>query len=169
MASLRWSPNEDTQDAVANLVQSMRDGLPDLLQMAEFIQGCEVYDLDPYAVGLRVFPRFIQVYLRGEYITDVRYRDNLDMAVGDICIVVRFREGEQYEVFSAGGPTGGSSAFGWPEEATEKFIQIYKLVQRGVYSDVSEDVATVLGRPAINFKNFINAYKDRFVGAIPGK
>ena len=119
MASLRWSPDEDTQDAVAALVQSMRDGLPDLLTMAEFIQGCEVYDLDPYSVGLRVFPRFIQVHLRGEYITDVRYRDNLDLAVGDICIVVRFREGEQYEVFSAGGPTGGSAAFGWPEEATD--------------------------------------------------
>lgn len=118
MASLRWSPDEDTQDAIAALVQSMRDGLPDLLQMAEFIQGCEVYDLDPYGVGLGAFPRFIQVHLRGEYITDVRYRDNLGLAVGDICIVVRFREGEQYEVFSVGGTAGGGGGR-WPGEAKD--------------------------------------------------
>jgi len=96
----------------------MRDGLPDLLQMAEFIQGCEVYDLNPYGVGLGAFPRWIQVQLRGEYITDVRYRDNLGLAVGDICIVVRFREGEQYEVFSTGGTAGGGGGR-WPGEAID--------------------------------------------------
>jgi len=119
MPSLRWSPDEDTLQAVTRFIESMHDHLPDILQMAEFIQGCIVTDLSPYAPGVLTFPRLIQVQLRGEYITDVRYREDLGLELGDTCIVVRFREGEQYEIYSAGGSTGGGTVGLWPGEATD--------------------------------------------------
>jgi len=103
---MSWEPNEDTLILIHRYMEVMKERLPWLLDVAEFIQGCTVEDLDPYSAGLTTWPRLIQVKLRGEYNTDVWYRQSMGLAVTDEVTVVRIRDGDQYEIFSAGGSSG---------------------------------------------------------------
>ncbi len=106
---MTWEPNETTQMVIDDYLKTMKEELPWLLQITEFIQGCTVEDLDPYSVGLNTWPRLIRVKLRGEYNTDVWYREEMGLIVTDDVTVVRLREGEQYEIFRIGGSTGAGT------------------------------------------------------------
>lgn len=106
---MTWEPNETTRMVIDDYLKTMKEELPWLLQITEFIQGCTVEDLDPYSVGLNTWPRLIRVKLRGEYNTDVWYREEMGLIVTDDVTVVRLREGEQYEIFRIGGSTGAGT------------------------------------------------------------
>lgn len=106
---MTWEPNETTQMVIDDYLKTMKEELPWLLQITEFIQGCTVEDLDPYSVGLATWPRLIRVKLRGDYNTDVWYREEMGLIVTDDVTVVRLREGEQYEIFRIGGSTGAGT------------------------------------------------------------
>lgn len=105
---MSWRPDQQTQETIKNMVDALFAVAPDVLGIDEFIAGCEVMNVDLYAVGLGVYPRFIQCEIR-EYLQPVFYRGGLTLAVGDDVTVIHIRDGDLYEVAGPGG-SGGSVA-----------------------------------------------------------
>lgn len=102
-----WKPNNLTREAVGEFLESMVSVLPGVMGIDEVIAGCQVVNLDPYTAGLGTYPRYIQVALRDRYYQDVMYRGGLTgLAVGDYVTVVHMRDGNRYELLTAGGSTG---------------------------------------------------------------
>ncbi len=102
-----WKPNNLTREAVGEFLESMVSVLPGVMGIDEVIAGCRVVNLDPYGVGLATYPRYIQVALRDRYYQDIMYRGGLSgLAVGDYVTVVHMRDGNRYELMTAGGSAG---------------------------------------------------------------
>jgi len=51
----------------------------------------------------------------------------------------------------------------WPKESAKSYVGILQAVQAGVFSELSEDVSTVLGRKPIGFSRYAQDYKARFI------
>ena len=102
---MSWTPDLNTQQVIASLVETLFATAPEVLGIDEIISGCVVQNMDPYAVG--VLPRYIRVALRDREHQDVLYRGQITgLAPADIVTVIHFRDGNRYEVMSAGGATG---------------------------------------------------------------
>jgi hypothetical protein len=105
-------PSPRTVESVRGFVSELVSSLPILVGIDEFIPGCVVADMDPYGLS-PALPRMIRVAMRGDYEQDVMYRGNTTLVATDVCTVVHFAEGDQYEVYGGGGSGGGSGA-NWP-------------------------------------------------------
>jgi len=102
---MSWTPDLTTQQVIAELIETLFSTAPEVLGIDEIISGCIVQNMDPYAVG--ALPRYIRVSLRDREHQDVFYRGNIPgLAPADVVTVIHFRDGNRYEVLSAGGATG---------------------------------------------------------------
>ena len=109
----------EAKEAIRGAVEDMIKQFPDILGIDEIIPGCQVFSLDPFGVGVGVFPRYLEVGLRGTapavglgtgYRVHVLFRGGLTLAVGDYVTVVHMRDADRYEVLTAGGAAGTVSA-----------------------------------------------------------
>jgi len=109
----------EAKEAIRGAVEDMVKQFPDILGIDEIIPGCQVFSLDPFGVGVGVFPRYLEVGLRGTapavglgtgYRVHVLFRGGLTLAVGDYVTVVHMRDADRYEVLTAGGAAGTVSA-----------------------------------------------------------
>lgn len=107
--------NLNTKSKVAELVDTLVAYLPEILGIDETIPGSIVTDLDPFGVGVGVYPRFIEVALRNQYRQYVRYLSDSGLAVSSSCIIQHLRDGNIYVVMGGGGVApGGVRSFGVP-------------------------------------------------------
>ncbi len=100
-----WSPNETTISLVEEFYGTLVSRLPVLLGIDEIIPGCPVTNVDTDGVGVGTTPRYITVEIN-ENFQSVFYRSGATISVGDIVTVAHFRNGDLYEVLTAGGPSG---------------------------------------------------------------
>lgn len=103
-----YNPDLATKESVAEFLDRLMATLPWALGVDELISGCEVINLDPYGVGLGTYPRWLRVSLRGREHVDVYYRGGISgLVVGDFVTIAHIRDGDRYEIITAGG-AGGS-------------------------------------------------------------
>ena len=100
---MNWRPEIETTSAVEEFVETLVSHLPEVLGVDEIIPGCEVFDLDP---GTNTLPREFRVRIH-RYLQEALYRGGIaNLSVGDQVTVIHMRDGNRYEVLTAGGPNG---------------------------------------------------------------
>jgi len=148
-----WKPNTETQSVIDQAAQAIIDDLGVSLKIDSVIPGCDVVNADTFGTG--VVPRYVTVALRGGYQVPVYYRGGISgFGVGTVVSVIRFREGDRYEVFGIGG-SAGSVTTAAPEDAeyityaANADLTNERVLQDGQWNTLDLSVAS---QAAVNFE-----------------